>query len=90
MRVTPDAIPDDGLFDITLIKALSKLNITLSFPLLYAGKIRFHPKASTFRAERVFIDTQLPLDIHLDGEVSGHTPVSFSILKHAIDVIAPW
>ncbi len=39
MLQTPNAIPDDGLFDITIIKNIGKGDIILSLKKLYDGTI---------------------------------------------------
>jgi diacylglycerol kinase family enzyme len=44
MLQTPFAIPDDGLFDITIIKKIGKGDIILSLKKLYDGSILKHRK----------------------------------------------
>ena len=44
MRQTPDAIPDDGLLDITVIKEMGRIEIIKSLKILYDGTILSHPR----------------------------------------------
>ena len=44
MRQTPDALPDDGLLDVTLINGMGKLEIIRNLKILYDGTILNHPK----------------------------------------------
>jgi len=50
MMQTPHAIPDDGLFDITIIKKIRKDEIIMSLKMLYDGSILDHPKIEGTRA----------------------------------------
>ncbi len=44
MRQTPDALPDDGLLDITVIKGMGRIEIIKALKILYDGTILSHPK----------------------------------------------
>ncbi len=53
MRQTPDALPDDGLLDITVIKEMGKFEIIRSLKMLYDGTILSHPKVDGYRSNNL-------------------------------------
>ena len=89
MRVTPDALIDDGFFDICLLKEAGRLEFLRAFPLVYAGKHKSHPKVEMLRARHVIVQSEPPLPVLIDGEVIGSTPVEFEIVPSAIEFIFP-
>jgi len=79
--------PDDGLLYAALIDSVSRFRLLGMIPALYTGKI-LKKKAAHYKEcsslelfcnQRVFIEA--------DGEIIGHPPAEYSILKKAIKVI---
>jgi len=89
MMIAPEAKPDDGAFDVLLIKNLTKRDLTVTLPKTYRGSHLPHPKAEVLRGATVAIDSQTPLPIQLDGEQPGTTPVRFEILPRALRLRVP-
>ena len=87
MRQTPEALPDDGLLDITVIREMGRIEIIKSLKILYDGTILSHPKIDGFRAKKVSIKSEALLYAEADGESLGHTPVEFSIIPGAVNVV---
>ena len=87
MRQTPDALPDDGLFDITVIREMGKFEIIKSLKLLYDGTILSHPKVDGYRSNNLTVTSESLLYLEADGESLGHTPAVFSILPSAINIV---
>jgi YegS/Rv2252/BmrU family lipid kinase len=87
MRQTPDALPYDGLFDVTVIKDFGKIEIIKSLKLLYDGTILSHPKVDGYRTTNLRIESKHLLYAEADGESLGHTPVEFSIIPASINVV---
>lgn len=87
MRQTPDALPDDGLLDITVIKEMGKLEIIKSLNMLYDGTVLSHQKIDGFRTTGLKVVSDTMLLIEADGELLGHTPAEFSIIPSAINII---
>ena len=44
MKLAPDALPDDGLFDVMLIGDVTKLDFVTTAPKLYSGRHVGHPQ----------------------------------------------
>lgn len=87
MRQTPDALPDDGLLDITVIKEMGRLEIIRNLKLLYDGTILSHPKIDGYRGKYLKVTSEELVYVEADGESLGHTPVEFSVLPSAINIV---
>jgi diacylglycerol kinase (ATP) len=89
MRLTPDADPADGLFDVVLIGDATKVDFVRTLPKIYRGTYLPHPRAEVVRGKHVEIETAIPLPIALDGEQPGTTPAAFEIVPGALRVRVP-
>ena len=87
MRQTPDALPDDGLLDITVIKGMGRIEIIKALKILYDGTILSHPKVDGYRASHCKITSDSLLYAEADGESLGHTPVEFSIIPSSVNIV---
>lgn len=87
MRQTPDALPDDGMLDITVIKEMGRIEIIRNLKLLYDGTILSHPKVDGFRSTNLKVSSGSVLYLEADGESLGHTPAEFSIIPQALNVV---
>lgn len=87
MRQTPDAMPDDGLLDITVIKDMGRIEIIKNLKLLYDGTILSHPKVDGYRSTNLRVESKSLLYAEADGESLGHTPCEFSIIPAGIKVV---
>jgi len=87
MRQTPDALPDDGLLDVTVIKEMGRLEIIKSLKLLYDGTILSHSKVDGYRCSHIRVETESILFAEADGESLGHTPAEFSIVPNAVKIV---
>lgn len=87
MIQAPNAIPDDGLFDLTIINKLSKPRVILSLKRLYNGTIHLHPRVDSYTAKTIRIRSRDVLMLETDGESLGHTPVEFSMVPRSVRVL---
>jgi YegS/Rv2252/BmrU family lipid kinase len=87
MRQTPEALPDDGLLDITVIKSMGRIEIIRNLQILYDGTILSHPKVDGYRSNNLRVYSDSILYAEADGETLGHTPVEFSVIPSAIKII---
>ena len=89
MHMTPEAEPDDGLFDVLLIGDITKRDLALTLPKVYRGTHLPHPKAELLRGRSVSVRSPAPLPIELDGEQPGTTPVRFEVVPKALRLRVP-
>lgn len=87
MKQLPNAIPDDGILDMTLIKKLGKLTVLKEIKRLYDGSFINHPKVDTFTGTRFRITSSPEISIETDGESLGHSPFEFGIVPRSLRVI---
>jgi YegS/Rv2252/BmrU family lipid kinase len=87
MMQTPQALPDDGLFDITVVKKMRKGDILLSLKKLYDGSILEHPKIEGYTGKVVLIDSDPLIHLEADGESLGHSPIRFEIIPKSIRIV---
>jgi len=88
MIQVPHAIADDGLYSITLIKKIGKLNVLVNIKKLYNGTITKHSKVETYMAKSVQINGSNLIKLETDGETLGHGPVSFKIIPRSIRIVS--
>jgi diacylglycerol kinase (ATP) len=87
MKVTPDALLDDGLMDVCVIEALSKPAFLRAFPRVFMGSHTRHPKVMMLQGSRVEIGANRPLQIYADGERVGALPAIFETVPDALSVV---
>jgi len=88
MKQAPDALPDDGLFDLTLIKPIGKFKIIRNIIKLFDGSFTNLPEVSTFRSSKIIIHSEPSMFMEADGESLGHTPFVFNILRQSLNVVS--
>lgn len=88
MQIAPDALVDDGLFDVVVLPRYSLLRSVRSMPLVYSGRHVEMESVRVFRAKKVEAhpigDSVGLLDV--DGEPPGRIPATFTICPRAIRV----
>ena len=87
MIQAPNAIPDDGLFDLTVINKISKPKVILSLKRLYNGTIDKHPKVDSYTGKTIRVDSKDTIRLETDGESLGHTPIKFSIIPKSVKIL---
>ena len=89
MMQLPFAIPDNGLFDVTLIRKASKFKVISNIKNLYDGSFVKIPEVATFTGTKIEITSNLGQDLFLeaDGESLGHSPFEFSMIPKSIKLI---
>ena len=87
----PEAVPDDGLLDVTVIKGISKFKIIKNVAKLYDGSFIKLSFVDTFRGTscRIVSRPHGSVMLEADGESLGHSPLEFSVLEKAVCFIIP-
>ena len=92
MNIAPSASLDDGLLDVTVVGAMNRLQMLVNFPKVFKGTHVSHPLVTTFRAERVeleSLDPSVPMDVYADGERVGPLPATMEAVRGALTVRVP-
>jgi diacylglycerol kinase (ATP) len=89
MKVTPRALPDDGLLDICVVSKLNKLKLLCWVPTIFFGGHLRLKQVEYFQAEQVRIETARELELYADGDFACKTPVEIGVVRRALRVIVP-
>ncbi len=87
MKIAPEARMDDGLLDACVIRALDPFRLFYLFPNVYSGRHIDFREVEYFKAPRLRVETERPLDVYADGEYVCQTPAEFSVQPKAVQVI---
>ena len=88
--VAPDAEIDDGILDVTIMRDASMMKLLFNIRSAMNGNLNRLDEVTTVRGENIIIESELPMPLHVDGEVVSMSSgkVTASILKGALKVIA--
>lgn len=86
----PIAEPDDGLLDVLVVKAVSRMTVANVIGKYKNGKFAELPDIIRhYRCKRVTIHCDTPSEINLDGELLMEKDVTFEIVPHALRFFYP-
>lgn len=83
----PEAVADDGLLDITMIKPLHWWNILFRIRKMYNGTIYSIGHVLYAQGEKIRIESTPETPLEIDGELLGGTPVEFNVRHREVRVI---
>lgn len=87
MKVTPDALLDDGLLDFFLVTPLGRLAFLRVFPSVFRGEHVNHPQVSIQRVRRVRLEAE-GIVAYADGERVGPLPLDIEVVPGALRILA--
>lgn len=82
MLVCPDANICDGLFDVMILRPVSKVEFLKVFPRVFTGTHLSHPAVEILRSKTVRIESKAVA--YADGERIGQLPVSAECIPGAL------
>ena len=88
MHIAPGADPRDGMLDVVVVRATSRLRLIRSLPKLYDGTHVSLPEVVVVRGREVSVSAREPLVAYGDGERLGPLPVTAGIRPSALRVLA--
>ncbi|MBX3098892.1 MAG: YegS/Rv2252/BmrU family lipid kinase [Salinibacterium sp.] len=86
MKVTPDALVDDGEFDVLVVQALSRLSFLRVFPRVFKGEHVTDPRVVIHRAKRIRIESE-GIVAYADGERFGTLPIEIEAVPNALRIL---
>ncbi len=69
MQIAPEALTDDGLLDLVIVRKVGKLDLLRVFPKVYAGKHIGHPAVEVIRTRRAVLSVDRPMYLYGGGEL---------------------
>ncbi len=88
MLPLPDAIPDDGELDMTLIKAISPMQVVWHKGKLYDGSFTELPFIRQVQGHTFRFESDVPVKVEADGELLGHLPATISLRHRNLRIIS--
>ncbi|MEZ4365941.1 MAG: hypothetical protein R2939_06595 [Kofleriaceae bacterium] len=92
MHVAPDAVLDDGVFDVVTIGPIGLGDLVLRGTRIYRGRHVTMPQVEIARARVVTVEAVDPattIELDLDGEDAGRLPVRATIVPAALTLVTP-
>lgn len=86
LNIAPDSKLNDHELTVS-IYMMNKLEILNFFAKVFKGNKFFHPDILTFKTQKAVIETDPETRIHADATFYNTTPVEFSVLPNALNVI---
>ncbi len=83
----PDAVADDGLLDITLIRPIHWWHVLFRIRRIFNGEIYSIGHVMHARGSKIRIESTPETPLEIDGELHGGTPVECNVLHRAVRVI---
>lgn len=89
MKIVPEAVIDDGLFDVCIIEPVPHSTVLRLLVTLFWGGHAGHRAVQMHRTKSLTIETDPPILLYADGEQICYTPATIEIVERGLTVIAP-
>ena len=83
----PEAVADDGMLDLSLIRPVHFWHILFRLRYLFNGGIYRIRHILKERGSRIRIESSPEISVEVDGELLGETPLEFSVVPKAIRIV---
>ncbi len=87
--IAPGASPTDGVLDLCVISAISRLRLLALLPTILRGRHRSSHHVQFVQTKRLTIHTPEPVEVWADGERIAQTPVTIEVAAKALRVLLP-
>jgi len=87
MMQAPGAVPDNGLFQVTIIREIGLFGILRNLAGLYSGKFVNDYRVSTYKAQNISISSVRDIAGEADGETLGDNKFVIDIFSQKLSVI---
>jgi diacylglycerol kinase (ATP) len=87
IRITPDAVYDDGLLDLCIVHKTSRVQLLKTLPRAYVGAHVKSPFVEMGRGREFHFESDVPMPVYADGEPLTRTPVSFGLAAEKLRVV---
>ena len=89
IRITPDALIDDGLLDLCVVHRTSRFQLLKTLPKAYTGAHVRSPFVEMGRGTVFIFEAPQPMEVYADGERLTTTPVRFELARERLKIVAP-
>lgn len=89
IRITPDAVIDDGLLDICIVHETTRVELLKTLPKAYTGAHVKSAFVETGRGREFHFESDEAMAVYADGEPLTKTPVSFGLAGQKLRIVTP-
>lgn len=90
MYIAPNALLDDGEFDVVSVGEVGKLRFVGNLPKVFKGThVEQEDVVKVFRAKHLELSASRPFAVYADGEHLTDLPASLRVLPRALSVLVP-
>jgi diacylglycerol kinase (ATP) len=89
IRITPDALPDDGLLDLCIVHRTTRFQLLRTLPKAYTGAHVRSPFVEMARGTVFLFEAPQAMEVYADGERLTTTPVRFELARERLKIVAP-
>lgn len=88
-KITPDALPNDGLFQVCCVKGKSVPEVLPCLPYALSGKHVTKENVEVFNTQFLTIECEQPFPVHGDGEIFGLNikKIEIVVLPQCLNVV---
>ncbi len=87
MKIVPDAIQDDGLFDVCIFESMNRLALVYHFPKVFSGKLKNLEQANIFRTKELKLKLSEVRPLHMEGEIYFSDHMHFTLEPKGMKVL---
>lgn len=88
IRITPDAVVDDGLLDLCIVHQTTRVELLKTLPKAYTGAHVKSPFVEMGRGRAFEFSSDTAMAVYADGEPLTRTPVVFGVAEGRLRVCA--
>jgi diacylglycerol kinase (ATP) len=89
-QFAPRARMNDGLLDVLIYRNFSKIQYIFHAISISQGLRQLAPRVIRRKVKTLFVDAEVPVEIHADGTPIGYTPAIITILPGVLRVRMPY
>ena len=89
MMMAPNARLDDGLLELIIVGAVSRLRFIANFPRVFTGKHVDGVRVTSEPVREVELKCGMPLTVYADGDPIGELPARLRVRPRSLSILAP-
>ncbi|GAB4111322.1 MAG: diacylglycerol kinase family lipid kinase [Roseiflexaceae bacterium] len=89
MKLTVNAVIDDGLLDLCLIRGNSFIRAPIQLMAILLGRHTDDPEIEYHRVQQLKIESRTRLPVQVDGDHLGYTPITIECVPGALQALLP-
>jgi len=89
LQITHQANLTDGMLDVAVIKGQDARSAPIHLLSILLRRHHFNPDMAYYRAREVVVSGLVPLDVQVDGDPIGVTPMTFRVASGALQAWLP-